>query len=65
MVLSTTVCLFGILYALRQRHYAQSRIDTFLRSIRGYEKELQELKEKLVDYIIGIVAHSDSMGMMM
>ncbi len=46
VVLSTSVCLFGILYALRQRRSAQSHVDTFLESIRVYEKELQELKEK-------------------
>ena len=46
LVLSSTLCLLGLLYALRQRQVAQSRIDTFLENTRVYEKELSELKEK-------------------
>jgi len=47
VLLSSTLCLLGLLYALKQRHSAQTRIDAFLESIRIYERELNELKEKL------------------
>lgn len=50
LVLSITLSLLGVLYALRQRHSAQSRIDTFLESIRVYERELSELKERSVQH---------------
>ena len=46
LVLSSTLCLLGLVYALRQRQVAQSKIDTFLKNIKVYERELSELKEK-------------------
>ena len=46
VVLSTSLCLAGVLYALRQRRGVQSRIDIFLDSIREKERELKALQEK-------------------
>ena len=50
VLLSSSLCLLGLLYALRQRRTAQTRIDTFLESIRIYERELNELKERWVSF---------------
>ena len=44
--LSSSLCLLGLLYTLKQRRSAQTRIDAFLESIRVYERELTTLKER-------------------
>ena len=44
---SVTISVIGILFALRQRRSAQSRIDSFLEDMREKEKELDVLKSKL------------------
>ena len=47
MMLSILLCVSGVMYALRQRWIAQSRIDSFLEDCRAKEKELTKLREKL------------------
>ena len=46
VVLSSSLCLAGLVYALRQRKSVQSRIDFFLDSIQEKERELKGLQEK-------------------
>lgn len=47
MTLSILLCVWGVLYALRQRWIAQSRIDSFLEDFRTKEEELTKLRSKL------------------
>ncbi len=47
LAISLALSVFGVLYALRQRYLAQSRIDSFLEDLRGKEEELSKLKSKL------------------
>ena len=47
MTLSILLCVSGVVYALRQRWIAQSRIDSFLEDFRAKEEELTKLREKL------------------
>ena len=47
LVLSFTLSVLGVVYALRQRQMAQSKIDSFLDDFRIKEEELSKLKSKL------------------
>ena len=47
MALSILLCVSGMVYAVRQRCIAQSRIDSFLEDFRAKEEELKKLREKL------------------
>ena len=47
MTLSILLCVWGVLYALRQRWIVQSQIDSFLEDYRTKEKELEKLRSKL------------------
>lgn len=47
MTLSILLCVWGVLYALRQRWIVQSRIDSFLEEYRTKEEELTKLRSKL------------------
>ncbi len=47
LAISITLSVCGLLYALRQRYLAQSRIDSFLKDLRVKEEELSKLKCKL------------------
>ena len=46
VVLSVSLCVVGVVYALRQRRVTQRRIDTFLESFREKERELKLLQER-------------------
>lgn len=47
LALSLVLSVCGVLYALRQRYLAQSKIDSFLDDFRVKEEELSKLKSKL------------------
>ena len=47
MTLSIMLCVWGVLYALRQRWIAQSRIDSFLEDYLMKKEELTKLRSKL------------------
>lgn len=47
LVLSLALSVCGVVYALRQRYLAQSKIDSFLDDFRVQEAELSKLKSKL------------------
>ena len=46
LVLSVSLCVVGVAYALRQRRDTQLRIDNFLKSFREKERELRALQER-------------------
>ena len=47
MTLSILLCMAGLMYALRQRWIAQSRIDSFLEDYLMKKEELTKLRAKL------------------
>ena len=50
--LSVTLCVVGMVYAVRQRRETQRRIDTFLESFREKEKELRALQERYMKELL-------------
>ena len=60
MTLSILLCAWGVLYALRQRWIAQSRIDSFLEDCRQKEEELTKLRSKLEIQEMAIAEETDS-----
>ena len=48
VALSVSLCVVGVVHALRQRRVTQKRIDKFLESFREKERELRTLQERCV-----------------
>ena len=46
LITSIFLCLFGVVYALRQRKLSRSRIDSFMADLRLKEDEIKKLKSK-------------------
>ena len=62
MTLSILLCVWGVLYALRQRWIAQSRIDSFLEDFQSKEEELIKLRSKLKHQEMVIAAEETDSG---